>query len=188
MVSLLFYVTWQLLATGGSICTKCLDPADQCLCLYLFIFLLLLWLLWLILSVIQRYILSEAEEHHQLFDLIEAMLEYEPPKRITLAAALRHQFFQSPIPASEQTSGKPWEANRDISRWRLALPALDICAKREKKTSSRYWGTVIRVSVQEQLEFTWWSWSFFFFFSGKPHWPSSFKVDTNCLVILPCLL
>ncbi|XP_053493111.1 dual specificity protein kinase CLK2 isoform X1 [Ictalurus furcatus] len=65
---------------------------------------------------LRRYILSEAEEHHQLFDLIEAMLEYEPPKRITLAAALRHQFFQSPIPASEQTSGKPWEANRDISR------------------------------------------------------------------------
>lgn len=68
------------------------------------------------MSVAQRYILSEAEEHHQLFDLIEAMLEYEPPKRITLAAALRHQFFQSPITASEQTSGKPWEANRDISR------------------------------------------------------------------------
>lgn len=67
-------------------------------------------------SVVQRYILSEAEEHHQLFDLIEAMLEYEPQKRITLGAALRHQFFQSPIAASEQTSGKPWEANRDISR------------------------------------------------------------------------
>lgn len=66
--------------------------------------------------VVQRYILSEAEEHHQLFDLIEAMLEYEPLKRISLAAALRHQFFQSPIAPNEQTSGKPWEVNRDISR------------------------------------------------------------------------
>ncbi|TSO05405.1 Dual specificity protein kinase CLK2 [Bagarius yarrelli] len=65
---------------------------------------------------LRRYILSEAEEHHQLFDLIEAMLEYEPQKRITLAAAVRHQFFQSPVSTSEQTTGKHWEANRDISR------------------------------------------------------------------------
>lgn len=95
--------------------------------------------LWFILSLFfQRYILSEAEEHHQLFDLIEAMLEYEPPKRITLAASLRHQFFQSPISAGEQTSGKPWETNRDISRWPLTLPALELiflAAKKKKKTS-----------------------------------------------------
>uniref|UniRef100_A0A8B9JIP3 dual-specificity kinase n=1 Tax=Astyanax mexicanus TaxID=7994 RepID=A0A8B9JIP3_ASTMX len=65
---------------------------------------------------LRRYILSEAEEHHQLFDLIEAMLEYEPSKRITLAASLRHPFFQIPIPSSDQMPGKSWEGNRDISR------------------------------------------------------------------------
>uniref|UniRef100_A0AAQ5ZID3 dual-specificity kinase n=1 Tax=Amphiprion ocellaris TaxID=80972 RepID=A0AAQ5ZID3_AMPOC len=33
---------------------------------------------------LRRYLLSEAEEHHQLFDLIESMLEYEPSKRLVL--------------------------------------------------------------------------------------------------------
>lgn len=96
---------------------KVLGPRRSLLVsIFVYIFTVIITPLTYSVSVIQRYILSEAEEHHQLFDLIEAMLEYEPPKRITLAAALRHQFFQSPIPASEQTSGKPWEANRDISR------------------------------------------------------------------------
>ncbi|KAL7883134.1 hypothetical protein SRHO_G00007920 [Serrasalmus rhombeus] len=54
---------------------------------------------------LRRYILSEAEEHHQLFDLIEAMLEYEPSKRITLTESLRHPFFQIPIASSDQTPG-----------------------------------------------------------------------------------
>lgn len=73
---------------------------------------------WIIFfpSFLQRYLLSEAEEHHQLFDLIESMLEYEPAKRITLAASLRHPFFQSNVPAAEQGAGKSWEGNRDISR------------------------------------------------------------------------
>ncbi|XP_076865589.1 dual specificity protein kinase CLK2 isoform X2 [Brachyhypopomus gauderio] len=65
---------------------------------------------------LRRYILSEAEEHHQLFDLIEAMLEYEPSKRITLASALRHPFFQSPVSANDEPPGKSWEGSRDISR------------------------------------------------------------------------
>uniref|UniRef100_A0A673FRP1 dual-specificity kinase n=1 Tax=Sinocyclocheilus rhinocerous TaxID=307959 RepID=A0A673FRP1_9TELE len=65
---------------------------------------------------LRRYLLSEAEEHHQLCDLIEAMLEYEPTKRLTLAAALRHPFFQSTISSADQSTGKNWEGNRDISR------------------------------------------------------------------------
>lgn len=106
-------------------------PEIDC-CWYFFVVIAVLTPLIYSVPVVQRYILSEAEEHHQLFDLIEAMLEYEPPKRISLAAALRHQFFQSPINAGEQTSGKPWEANRDISRWPLPLPALGFCAKKKK--------------------------------------------------------
>lgn len=41
--------------------------------------------------------LSDEEEHRQLLDLIEKMLEYDPDKRITLAKALEHEFF-NPIP------------------------------------------------------------------------------------------
>lgn len=63
----------------------------------------------------QRYLLSEAEEHHQLFDLIESMLEYEPSKRLLLADALKHPFFER-VGFGEAASSKTWEANRDISR------------------------------------------------------------------------
>lgn len=61
----------------------------------------------------QRYLASETEEHHQLFDLIEGMLEYEPAKRLTLAEALKHPFFDPP---KLQPVPKAWDASRDISR------------------------------------------------------------------------
>ncbi|KAJ8273476.1 hypothetical protein GJAV_G00102020 [Gymnothorax javanicus] len=64
---------------------------------------------------LRRYLLSEAEEHHQLFDLIEGMLEYEPSKRITMAAALRNPFFEAGSGA-DASGSKSWEGNRDISR------------------------------------------------------------------------
>jgi len=66
-------------------------------------------------SLSQRYLLSEAEEHHQLFDLIESMLEYEPTKRLALADSLKHPFFENGA-AAEAGSSKSWEGNRDISR------------------------------------------------------------------------
>uniref|UniRef100_G3NFY3 dual-specificity kinase n=1 Tax=Gasterosteus aculeatus aculeatus TaxID=481459 RepID=G3NFY3_GASAC len=64
---------------------------------------------------LRRYLLSEAEEHHQLFDLIESMLEYEPSKRLVLADSLKHPFFDNGT-IGEAASGKNWEGNRDISR------------------------------------------------------------------------
>ncbi|KAJ8267763.1 hypothetical protein COCON_G00129350 [Conger conger] len=64
---------------------------------------------------LRRYLLSEAEEHHQLFDLIESMLEYEPSKRLTMAASLRHPFFEAGS-GSDAGGSKSWEGNRDISR------------------------------------------------------------------------
>ncbi|KAL0962529.1 hypothetical protein UPYG_G00341270 [Umbra pygmaea] len=64
---------------------------------------------------LRRYLLSEAEEHHQLFDLIESMLEYEPSKRLALADSLRHPFFESGT-TGDTVGGKSWEGNRDISR------------------------------------------------------------------------
>ncbi|KAJ8378628.1 hypothetical protein AAFF_G00238400 [Aldrovandia affinis] len=64
---------------------------------------------------LRRYLLSEAEEHHQLFDLIESMLEYEPSKRLALAASLRHPFFEASS-GGDPGGSKSWEGNRDISR------------------------------------------------------------------------
>jgi len=37
--------------------------------------------------------LSDEQDHQQLFDLIEKMLEYDPKRRITLAESLQHPFF-----------------------------------------------------------------------------------------------
>ncbi|XP_016896504.1 LOW QUALITY PROTEIN: dual specificity protein kinase CLK2 [Cynoglossus semilaevis] len=64
---------------------------------------------------LRRYLLSEAEEHHQLFDLIESMLEYEPSKRLLLADSLKHPFFENGG-VGEASGSKNWEGNRDISR------------------------------------------------------------------------
>ncbi|XP_055919498.1 AF4/FMR2 family member lilli isoform X2 [Eupeodes corollae] len=41
-----------------------------------------------------RYLMSESEDHCELFDLIKKMLEYEPSQRITLGEALRHPIFE----------------------------------------------------------------------------------------------
>lgn len=40
-----------------------------------------------------RYLLSDDDDHRQLFDVISRMLEYEPSHRITLSEALEHAFF-----------------------------------------------------------------------------------------------
>lgn len=37
---------------------------------------------------------SHDEEHQELFDLIQRMLEYEPTARITLKEALQHPYFK----------------------------------------------------------------------------------------------
>lgn len=76
---------------------------------------LLISFLFPFLSPCQRYLLSEAEEHHQLFDLIESMLEYEPSKRLGLADSLKHPFFENGG-IGEAAGSKNWEGNRDISR------------------------------------------------------------------------
>uniref|UniRef100_A0A8D2NTK9 dual-specificity kinase n=1 Tax=Zosterops lateralis melanops TaxID=1220523 RepID=A0A8D2NTK9_ZOSLA len=62
---------------------------------------------------LRRYLTSEAEDHHRLFDLIESMLEYEPSKRVTLAEALKHPFFDM---LGMEPSTKMWDSSRDISR------------------------------------------------------------------------
>ncbi|XP_053321359.1 dual specificity protein kinase CLK4-like isoform X2 [Spea bombifrons] len=42
---------------------------------------------------LKELMLSNHRDHQELFDLIQKMLEYDPTKRITLEAALKHTFF-----------------------------------------------------------------------------------------------
>ncbi|XP_043936145.1 dual specificity protein kinase CLK2 isoform X3 [Protopterus annectens] len=62
---------------------------------------------------LQRYMLHDTGDHHQLFDLLERMLEYEPSKRITLQEAIKHPFFN--LLRVEQCL-RSWDCSRDISR------------------------------------------------------------------------
>lgn len=61
---------------------------------------------------LRKYLLSHGTEHHQFFDLLESMLEYEPSKRICLGAALQHAFF---LPVYYQGRIRVWRNSCDMS-------------------------------------------------------------------------
>ncbi|CAB0010433.1 unnamed protein product [Nesidiocoris tenuis] len=54
---------------------------------------------------LNRYMLSDDEDHRHLFNLIQRMLEYDPAERITLSEALRHPFFDK-IPPEKRFSSE----------------------------------------------------------------------------------
>uniref|UniRef100_A0A3P9PWB3 dual-specificity kinase n=2 Tax=Poecilia reticulata TaxID=8081 RepID=A0A3P9PWB3_POERE len=62
---------------------------------------------------LRNYLLSHGREHHQLFDLLERMLEYDPVKRISLPAALNHPFF---LPPSQSARTQTWRNSWDNSK------------------------------------------------------------------------
>ncbi|XP_076301261.1 CDC like kinase darkener of apricot [Lasioglossum baleicum] len=72
---------------------------------------------------LHRCMLSEDEEHRQLFDLIQKMLEYEPSQRIVLKDALTHPFFDA-LPAHQRLpdlraagdTQQPHERSHSLSR------------------------------------------------------------------------
>lgn len=63
--------------------------------------------------ILQKYLLSHGTEHHQFFDLMEKMLEYEPLKRIPLPSALEHPFF---MPLHHLGRTQIWRNSWDMSR------------------------------------------------------------------------
>ncbi|XP_071768892.2 dual specificity protein kinase CLK2b [Centroberyx gerrardi] len=62
---------------------------------------------------LRRYLSSKTTEHHQFFDLLERMLEYEPAKRISLSSALHHPFF---LPLHRPGGSRVWRNSCDSSR------------------------------------------------------------------------
>ncbi|CAL1676873.1 unnamed protein product [Lasius platythorax] len=72
---------------------------------------------------LHRYMLSDDEEHRNLFNLVQKMLEYEPSQRLTLKDALTHPFFDA-LPASQRLpdpraagdSQQPHERSHSLSR------------------------------------------------------------------------
>ncbi|XP_043475600.1 dual specificity protein kinase CLK3 isoform X1 [Leptopilina heterotoma] len=72
---------------------------------------------------LHRYILSEEDDHRQLFDLIQQMLIYDPSQRITLKDSLNHPFFDA-LPASQKLtdlraagdSQQTYERSHSLSR------------------------------------------------------------------------
>uniref|UniRef100_A0A8C5GDX7 dual-specificity kinase n=1 Tax=Gouania willdenowi TaxID=441366 RepID=A0A8C5GDX7_GOUWI len=62
---------------------------------------------------LRKNLLSQAREHHQLFDLLEMMLDYEPLKRISFISALQHPFFH---PLVHPGRNQIWRNSCDMSR------------------------------------------------------------------------
>lgn len=56
---------------------------------------------------LQKYMLSDTEEHRLLFDLIRQMLEYDVSDRFTLAEAMRHPFFRKLFPNHRPYGKRP---------------------------------------------------------------------------------
>lgn len=54
---------------------------------------------------LRRYMMSDEQDHQQLFDLIEKMLDYDPKRRLTLVEALRHPFFERLLPEQRINDG-----------------------------------------------------------------------------------
>lgn len=65
---------------------------------------------------------EDLQEHRDLFDLIERMLEYDPKGRLVLEEAVNHAFF-APLPAEQRKPIMQPAANRELERVRPSRSA-----------------------------------------------------------------
>jgi len=87
----------------------------------------------MLLLLMQRYIGADTEDHRQLFDLIEKMLEYEPSQRIRLADAVRqHPYFQ-PLSTAAADSA----STRDVAAGKDPPSSVASAAAGTVRTTSR---------------------------------------------------
>ncbi|KAJ6664190.1 hypothetical protein lerEdw1_008407 [Lerista edwardsae] len=63
---------------------------------------------------LQTYMLQDALDHAQLFNLMRQMLEFDPAQRITFAEALLHPFFTGLSPEERRLNCR--DSSRDLSR------------------------------------------------------------------------
>ncbi|XP_064653146.1 dual specificity protein kinase CLK2-like isoform X2 [Lineus longissimus] len=63
---------------------------------------------------LHRYMLGDTQEHRELFDLVERMLEYDPTQRITFEDVLKHPFFDA-LPAHQRCDE---EESKNVNRER----------------------------------------------------------------------
>ena len=74
-----------------------------------------MWFSQTFLSILQRYIRHKDDpEHLKLVDLIARMLEYDPTKRISLAEAINHPFFDA-IPADRRYLATPTHSHLHLN-------------------------------------------------------------------------
>lgn len=62
---------------------------------------------------LKHYMMSKGEDHQQLFDLIEKLMEYDPAKRLSLEQALRHPFFSCYHKSSSSRSSSSSSSKKD---------------------------------------------------------------------------
>lgn len=64
-----------------------------------------------------RYLMGDGDEHRQLFDLIEKMLEYDPIHRITMDEVIKHPFFNKLSPEQRgEAKNEQRERSHSLSR------------------------------------------------------------------------
>ncbi|XP_024917576.1 dual specificity protein kinase CLK2-like [Cynoglossus semilaevis] len=62
---------------------------------------------------LRKYLMSHGRDHHNFFNLVETLLDYEASKRVSLSSALSHPFFTT---SSDPGKRQSWRNSCDLGR------------------------------------------------------------------------